>query len=103
MDSNPSLGMAWLRLAGRQDTYIGVCYMPPVGSTYYRKEDGALSIDAHWEYLERKVTEFSAKGRIIIGGDFNARTKELDDRPPAADEGDGDGVFGPAMPPPRRV
>lgn len=87
---SPEFGMAWVRIRAGQGQwlYLGVCYLPPKGSTYYGKEGGPkgeLSMDRHWWMLGEGVREFSQLGQVLLVGDFNAR---IGGRP-------GDGGLGP--------
>ena len=81
----PEFGMSWFRIqgileGGKRDIYACACYIPPKDSSYYKHEAGELNRDAHFECLERHITEFKAKGEIMVLGDLNARTGKEDDR-----------------------
>ena len=55
------------------DLYIGIVYIPPENSTRERK----LNID-HFKCLKEITTKINSNN-IILLGDFNARTKNVDD------------------------
>ena len=57
-----------------KDLYIGTIYNSPINSTFTKKQD----LDFYHNLLE-KLTTFSRKDYIIIGGDFNSRTGTLND------------------------
>ncbi|XP_077862562.1 uncharacterized protein LOC144344539, partial [Saccoglossus kowalevskii] len=57
-----------------KDVYIGTTYIPPKNSSYYNQNN-----NDPYEELHNEIQEFKMKGNIIIQGDFNARTKELED------------------------
>ena len=64
--------LVWVRIRGKVTFILGVTYIHPVGSVYWKK--GVL-ID-----IEGELGEIKAKyqeERIIISGDFNARTGEM--------------------------
>ena len=55
-------------------TYIGCVYIPPQSSSYGKDHTQHI-----WDQLERDTELFSTKGNVILCGDFNARTGNLDD------------------------
>lgn len=68
----------WVRIDRKchqqRDFFIVVCYFPS-GSSHYAihgTEDGDPFVD-----LSESISQFAALGDIIILGDFNARTREL--------------------------
>ena len=50
------------------DLYLGIWYIPPIGSCRYTQHQGM------WENLEWEVSYFQEKGDVILMGDLNART-----------------------------
>jgi exonuclease III len=79
-------GLLWFRcrLGVDNDIYGAVAYLPPPSSTYYAREEGGLSADAHWDALASGVAQYSPKGRIIVMGDLNARPGTATDWPSSA-------------------
>ena len=63
-----------------RDTYIAICYFP-LASLYYAVHS-TKGGDCYEDLLEY-ITRFSAMGNIIILGDFNMRTRDL--QPPLHD------------------
>ena len=55
------------------DLYLGIWYIPPFGSCRYTQHQGM------WENLEWEVSYFQEKGDVILMGDLNARTGEMND------------------------
>ena len=83
---HPDLGIMWLRITLPQHgtpIFIAACYLPPAESTYYR--DTSHDKASHFEALQEDVAHFSLRGRIILGGDFNARVGKMCDIPDAVD------------------
>jgi endonuclease/exonuclease/phosphatase (EEP) superfamily protein YafD len=50
------------------DLYLCGIYIPPEKKTYFDTEI--------FDNLENEITSFSAKGDVMLVGDFNARTGE---------------------------
>ena len=79
-------GMAWfcIGVSGGRDIYACVCYIPHGSSSYFLHEGGKtvseLSLDAHYDILREGIVKFGAKGEVLIMGDLNARTGQIDDR-----------------------
>ena len=80
-------GTAWLQLTQRgssEQFFIGVCYVPTVSSPQLRTK----SFEQRLAALRREVSAASAKGTVILGGDFNARFSRSDHQHPQPhDEG----------------
>lgn len=57
-----------------RDIYIAVCYFPVASSPFviHNSSNGDLFIDL---YID--ITQYSADGEVILIGDFNARTRDL--------------------------
>jgi hypothetical protein len=72
----------WVKVSAHigtlQDTYIGVCYFPPKGSTSYLCTEGGPVRDP-FAPLEEDLEYFHARGDVLLAGDFNARTSTLPD------------------------
>jgi hypothetical protein len=74
----------WLKISAHigtpKDTYIGVCYFPPKGSTSYHSTstEGGQVRDP-FAPLEKDLEYFHARGNVLLAGDFNARTSILPD------------------------
>lgn len=68
----------WIQIRARtsplRDIYVAVCYFPPISSSYaiHNSSDGDPFTD-----LYSYINKFSAVGDVILTGDFNARTKDL--------------------------
>ena len=68
----------WIQIRARtslpRDIYIAVCYFPPISSSYaiHNSSDGDPFTD-----LYSDITRFLIVGDVILTGDFNARTKDL--------------------------
>ena len=80
------LGIMWLRITLPQHgtpIFVAVCYLPPAESTYYR--DTPHDRASHFETLSEDVAHFSLRGRIVMGGDFNARVGTSSDISEAVD------------------
>ena len=52
--------------------HIGFVYIPPAGSTY--KTDAC-----YYEQLQNEISNHATSGKVILCGDFNARTGHLED------------------------
>ena len=57
-----------------RDIYIAVCYFPPASSPF-DIHDG-VERDPYAD-LYADITKYSVEGEVIIMGDFNARTRDL--------------------------
>ena len=55
----------------QNDLYLCGIYIPPEKTTYFDTEI--------FDNLENEITSFSAKGDVMLVGDFNARTGKLND------------------------
>jgi len=76
----------WLRITLPQHgtpIFVAACYLPPAESTYYR--DTPHDRASHFETLKEDVAYFSLRGRIVMGGDFNARVGKSSDISEAMD------------------
>jgi hypothetical protein len=68
----------WVRVRARvtppRDIYIAVCYFPPTSSSFAIHNDfnGDPFID-----LYTGITQYSVVGEVILLGDFNTRTRDL--------------------------
>ncbi|XP_077867775.1 uncharacterized protein LOC144357229 [Saccoglossus kowalevskii] len=56
------------------DIYIGTIYIPPKNSTFYNDNDCNP-----YDEINKEIQQYSLNGHVIIQGDFNARTKDLED------------------------
>ena len=52
------------------DVYLGVVYISPKNSSYTANSVESPTI----EILEKEITEYQKVGRVLLMGDFNART-----------------------------
>jgi hypothetical protein len=78
---SPEYGMAWLKIAAtHKPIYVCACYMPWLDSRYFLLEGGDLCLERHWQVLRSDVSKFGHLGEVLIMGDLNARTGNLDDR-----------------------
>lgn len=83
---HPHLGIMWLRIQPPEcaiTLYVAVCYFPPRESNYY--QDTPHTIHNHFETLKQDIAEFMHCGRVLLCGDFNARTGRSSDIAPACD------------------
>ena len=55
----------------RKDLYIGFVYIPPEGSPSSDIE--------HFQEITNDIEVYTSKGDVIISGDFNARTSNVED------------------------
>lgn len=68
----------WIQISVRvsrpRDIYIAVCYFPPTSSPFsiHNGSNGDPFID-----LYTGITQYSVVGEVILLGDFNARTRDL--------------------------
>ncbi len=68
----------WVRIGcrnhQRRDIFLAICYFPPTSSLYaiHDAEDGDPFVD-----LQESISLFATSGDIIILGDFNACTRNL--------------------------
>ena len=56
------------------DVYLACVCIPPNGSAFYQKYDCDLFND-----LEYRIVDYISRGKVILIGDFNARTSDLND------------------------
>ncbi len=80
--SSETRDIAWAILSKdffgiEQDLYIGLVYFSPVNSSYAKK----LEYNP-FDQLLADIEKYSDSGRVIIMGDFNARTGSLNDQMP---------------------
>ena len=83
---HPHLGIMWLSIQLPDcavTLYFAVCYFPPRDSNYYK--DTPHTIHDHFVTLKQDVAEFMQYGRIVLCGDFNARTGRSSDIAPPCD------------------
>ena len=76
VSNNAHDGVIWIRIrkglyGGDEDTYLATCYLPPNGN----KETNVKT----FEKLAGEITQFQKKGKVILQGDFNARTNKEED------------------------
>ena len=69
----------WIKINGNKidkqnDLYIATVYNSPINSSYTANNKNDI-----FNQLQNKIATFSATDRLIIGGDFNARTAILSD------------------------
>ena len=69
----------WLRVDGPKlgflkDIYIALIYIPPSDSAIWKRRDYDV-----FDLLEKDLLYYSNKGEIILGGDFNGRSRNLPD------------------------
>ena len=69
----------WIKINGdkinkQNDLYIATVYNSPINSTYRTNNTNDI-----FNQLQDKIATFSATDKLIIGGDFNARTAILPD------------------------
>ena len=68
----------WIRVKTKisllRHVYFTVCYFPPASSSFsiHNGADGDPFMD-----LYIGITQYSAKGEVILMGDFNAHTRDL--------------------------
>jgi hypothetical protein len=57
-----------------RDRYIAVCYFPPASSHFARhsESDGDPFLDLYTD-----ISHYSTLGEVIVLGDFNARTRDI--------------------------
>ena len=91
----PEMGMLWFKIKGPCDVFACIAYLPPSTSTVYKHEEGRLSADAHLAALSEGVSRYGARGKVLLLGDFNARTKGLDERGSNTEGGGGMHFAGP--------
>lgn len=68
-------GILWVRFSGASDTYMGACYFPPADASHWKR----CSIDPFDTLLNDVADISSLGGKVILCGDFNARTGTLPD------------------------
>ena len=77
----PIYGRVWFKIVAADiPMYACACYMPWLDSSYFKLEGGDLRMEQHWTSLRADVSKFGHMGDIIIMGDLNARTGDLNDR-----------------------
>ncbi len=69
----------WLKIDSKlglapSDVYLGAIYIPPEKSSF--TVNNALD---NWDIIEREITDFKNKGKVLLCGDFNSRTGLLKD------------------------
>ena len=67
----------WIKLNAKyfdfsNDVYICIAYVPPENSPIWQR-----AMFDPFDLLEQDIVRFSSRGTVIVGGDFNARTKTL--------------------------
>ena len=83
---HPHLGIMWLCIQLPEcaiTLYFAVCYFPPRESNYYKNTPH--TIQHHFDTLKQDVAEFMQCGKIVLCGDFNARTGRSSDVAPTCD------------------
>lgn len=75
-------GVVWLHIASPQQPqkglFVAFVYLPPQSSTYYHQIEG-MSYDDHFMKLQQDIMMYQSKGKVMIMGDFNARTGLLNE------------------------
>ena len=62
----------WIRIVrNNENVFLGVWYMPPKGTT------GFYGSHTYWESLSEELSYLQDRGKVIIAGDFNARTATM--------------------------
>lgn len=68
-------GILWFKLITRErDLFIGVCYIPPEGSSVYRCTNSPLFQLDFFDILDVDIQTYSTLGDIYLCGDLNSRT-----------------------------
>lgn len=75
--TNAHAKFMWIHISPSQrqrDIYIAICYFLPASSAYaiHSVEDGDPFLD-----LYKCISKFATMGDIIVLGDFNAQTRDL--------------------------
>ena len=71
---NCNKDVIWVKIAKElcgEDVYLGTIYLSPIGKKDY--------IVKKFQSLSDEITQFQCKGKIILQGDFNARTSNKED------------------------
>lgn len=75
-------GVVWVHVASPQQPQKGIfvafVYLPPQSSTYYHQVEG-ISHDEHFMKLQQDIMMYQSKGKVMLMGDFNARTGLLNE------------------------
>ena len=76
---NDSRGIIWFKLLKQhfgldQDTFIGLCYIPPENSSLYKYPTSELFECDLYSVLNDDILLYSDQGNVYLLGDFNART-----------------------------
>lgn len=69
--------IVWIQImtdTGHNDVFLACVYLPPEHSSFGK--DNTVQM---WEDLENDIDDLSAKGSIVLCGDFNARSGEYKD------------------------
>lgn len=78
----PELGIMWVHINqlahDGSDLYVAIVYLPPSESTYYTSVLG-VGRDKHWDQLLEDIRLFNTLGKVVMIGDFNARTASGDE------------------------
>jgi len=70
---DPNNQYIWMKVVDGESTiWIAACYFAPYGSKVYKKR--CLNREDPYEALKIDMTKYGATGKIILLGDFNART-----------------------------
>ena len=62
----------WMKVRGKEALYLCCVYMPTEGSV-------AAVIEDSYERLKEDVLEYQQKGRVVLLGDFNGKSTDVDD------------------------
>jgi exonuclease III len=75
-------GVVWLHVTSpthaRKGLFVAFVYIPPQSSTYFHQAEG-LSYDEHFLRIQQDIMDYQNRGRVLIMGDFNARTGTLNE------------------------
>jgi hypothetical protein len=74
--TNPASGALWVRIRHPHETncyFIAAAYVPPSTSDQF----ALLSLDERLKMLHRQISEASAIGTVLMGGDFNGKIGTL--------------------------
>jgi exonuclease III len=71
--------IVWLKIDKQittcdDDLFVSFVYMSPASSTYFKKYD----VDLYYE-LETQVAAYSTRGKVMVMGDLNSRTRTAND------------------------
>ena len=69
----------WLKISRhmihlQEDLYVGCVYLPPHNSSFHQLYDCEVFLE-----LEEQIATFMSEGKVLLLGDFNARTSNRDD------------------------